>query len=72
MQLALQFLSIVLLTIFEQSLDFTLNVVLSRGDSYRLGILLLGVWIQTVAGHLPSQGAGWGSAKTRSMACLSL
>ncbi len=32
----------------EQPLDFTLNVVLSRGDSYRLGILHLGVWIQTV------------------------
>jgi hypothetical protein len=42
----------------EQPLDFTLNVVLSRGDSYRLGILHLGVCIQTVSGHLASQGAG--------------
>ncbi len=26
----------------EQPLEFTLNVVLSRGDSYRLGVLHLG------------------------------
>jgi hypothetical protein len=68
MQLALQFLSIIVvfklgwttLKFYSKSSKKTFRFYfrfLSNGDSYRLGVLHLWVWIQTVASHLPSRGA---------------